>query len=215
MRSSAPKPWLPPKRTSMVVGGLRFSAPPITRTLQRVQTPAPPQELPRGAPARRATSRMVSSSFAAALSPKGVNVTTLDWAFTGIWHSRTKLSSEMCVYYSMRTQSRMTDENRIAEQIVSVLPAGIARACSSERDSICYAVRAEGLKLRTIVFSRASLRRLLDDEARDVKTEYLQRDLLRSASRRSEFRYPRLHIHAVVGGWRLTVGGSLIVNHAV
>jgi hypothetical protein len=52
-------------------------------------------------------------------------------------------------------------------------------------------VRAEGMKLRTIVFCRASLRRLLDDPASAVKIEYLQRDLLDSAARRSEFRYPR------------------------
>jgi hypothetical protein len=30
-----------------------------------------------------------------------------------------------------------------------------------------------------------------------VKIEYLQRDLLASAARRTDFRYPRLHIHAV------------------
>ena len=88
-----------------------------------------------------------------------------------------------------------TDEIRIAEEVVSVLPADIARACSAERDTIRYAVRKDGLRLRTIVFSRESLRRLVDDPARAVKIEYLQRDLLRSSVRRGEFRYPRLHIH--------------------
>ena len=87
------------------------------------------------------------------------------------------------------------DEIRIAEEVVSVLPAGIARACSAERDTIRYAVRDQGLKLRTIIFKRESLRRLIDDPARAVKIEYLQRDLLLSAVRRGEFRYPRLHIH--------------------
>ena len=91
-----------------------------------------------------------------------------------------------------------TDETRIAEQIVSVLGDGVARACSAVRDSIRYAVRGEGLKLRTIVLRRASLRRLLEDPARDVKIEYLQRDLLASAGRRSEFRYPRHEQHHVV-----------------
>ena len=90
-----------------------------------------------------------------------------------------------------------TDETRIAEQIVSVLPAGVARACSAERDSIRYAVRDDGMKLRTIVLRRESLRRLIDDPARDIKIEYLQRDLLTSAERRAEFRYPR-HEHPVV-----------------
>ena len=88
--------------------------------------------------------------------------------------------------------SRKMDENRIADEIISVLPAGVARACSPERDVIRYAVRGAGMKLRTIVFRRASLRRLADDPARAVKIEYLQRDLVATAGRRAEFHYPRL-----------------------
>jgi hypothetical protein len=83
-------------------------------------------------------------------------------------------------------------ELRVAEEIVGVLPGGtFMRVCSDEREIVRYAVRADGLKLRTVVLSRESLRRLLEDPARDVKIEYLQRDLLRSARRRGEFRYPR------------------------
>jgi hypothetical protein len=122
-------------------------------------------------------------------------VTFLDEAFTGISQWKAKLYSAFRVYTSMRSQSRMNDENRIAEEIVSVLPPGIARACSPEKHTIRYSLRAEGLKLKTIVFNRASLRRLLDDPASKVKIEYLQRDLLEAASRRGEFRYPRLHVH--------------------
>jgi hypothetical protein len=91
----------------------------------------------------------------------------------------------------------MNDESRIAEEIVSVLPADVVRACSPEKHTLRYSVRADGMKLKTIVFNRESLRRLLDDPARSVKVEYLQRDLVRSAARRSDFRYPRLHIHAL------------------
>ena len=91
-----------------------------------------------------------------------------------------------------------TDEIRLAEQIVSVLPAGVVREFSSDRKSIRFAVRAGGLKLRTVVLNRISLKRLLQDEAREVKVEYLQRDLLRAAAQRAEFRYPRLHVHAPV-----------------
>lgn len=86
---------------------------------------------------------------------------------------------------------RKLDENRIAEEIVRVLPAGVARAVSHDRDSIRFTVRAEGLKLRDIVFRRDSLRRLIEDPARNVKIEYLQRDLLANAQCRGEFRYPR------------------------
>lgn len=88
-----------------------------------------------------------------------------------------------------------TDETRIAEEIVSVFPAGVAREFSSERGTIRYAVRAEGMKLRTIVLNRASLRKLADDPAREVKVEYLQRELVAAAGQRSEFRYPRPHLH--------------------
>lgn len=95
----------------------------------------------------------------------------------------------------MRTQSTLNDENRIAEEIMSVLPAGVARACSPEKHTIRYSVGGEELKLRTIVFNRESLRRLLEDPARDVKVEYLKRDLLASATQLREFRYPRLHVH--------------------
>lgn len=89
------------------------------------------------------------------------------------------------------------DETRMAEEIISILPAGVARQFSAERDAIRYAVRADGLRLRTIVLNRASLRRLIDDPARDVKVEYLRRDLIESAARRSEFRYPRPLVHIV------------------
>lgn len=92
----------------------------------------------------------------------------------------------------------MNDESRIAEEIVSVLPADIVRACSPDKHTIRYSVRADGMKLKTIVFSRESLRRLLDDPAREVKVEYLQRDLLHGSARRSEFHYPRLHIYPLV-----------------
>lgn len=88
--------------------------------------------------------------------------------------------------------TRKYDETRMAEEIVSVLPAGVARALSDDREVIRFAVRGEGMKLRSIVLNRASLRKLMNDPARDVKIEYLQRDLVGAAGQRSEFRYPRL-----------------------
>jgi hypothetical protein len=88
------------------------------------------------------------------------------------------------------------DETRIAEEIVSVLPEGsVVRICSDDRESIRYAVRGRGLKLRSIVLRRASLRRLQSDPARAVKVEYLQRELRDAAARRSDFRYPRPAVH--------------------
>ena len=83
------------------------------------------------------------------------------------------------------------DETKLAEEIVSVLEPSAVRACSAERDEICYAVRSRDLKLRKILFDRAALRRLLKDAAGLVKIEYLKRDLLRVAEYRAEYRYPR------------------------
>lgn len=102
------------------------------------------------------------------------------------------------------------DEGRIAEQIVSVLPAGVARACAPGRDAVRYAVRGDGMKLRTIVLSRRSLRKLLDDPARDVKIEYLQRDLLRSAAQRTEFCYPRPHVAPLAAAKRFVMKLPLV-----
>ena len=88
------------------------------------------------------------------------------------------------------------DETRLAEEIVSVLPAGVARELSAERDTLRYSVRGEGMKLRTISLRRSSLRRLANDPSREVKVEYLRRELARAAAVRSEFRYPRPLLHA-------------------
>lgn len=91
----------------------------------------------------------------------------------------------------MRT-SRHTQELHVAEEIVSVLPEGsIVRVCSDDRDTIRFAVRSAGLRLREVILSRTSLRKLHIDPLRDVKIEYLQRDLARNAARRASFQYPR------------------------
>jgi hypothetical protein len=90
----------------------------------------------------------------------------------------------------MMTSIKSMDETRLAEEIVSVLEPSVVRECSDDRDVIRFAVRGD-LKLRTVSFSRAALRRLLHDANGLVKVDYLKRDLLRTATQRSEFRYPR------------------------
>ncbi len=83
-------------------------------------------------------------------------------------------------------------ETEVAREIVSALPNGsVARVCCDDGEALRFAVSGGGLKLRSIVLDRESLRRLNADPARDVKIEYLQRDLATSAGRRAEFRYPR------------------------
>lgn len=94
----------------------------------------------------------------------------------------------------MRRKQMPNLENGIAEEIVSVLPAGsVVRVLSDDRESIRFAVRGAEMKLRSVVFSRASLRKLVDDPLLDVKLGYLQRDLVKAAEQKIEYRYP----HAV------------------
>jgi hypothetical protein len=99
----------------------------------------------------------------------------------------------------MKTEKPMSrnhttvEENRIAEEILGVLPAGsVARVCSDDHDTIRFTVSNAHLKLNAVTLDRESLLRLHADPARAIKIEYLQRDLLRSAIRRPEFRYPRI-----------------------
>jgi len=91
----------------------------------------------------------------------------------------------------MKTTIKNQEETRLAAEIVSVLEPAALRACSDERDVIRYCVRANSLKLRTIILDRQALRRLLDSRDGAVKIEYLKRDLLRTATQRTEYRYPR------------------------
>lgn len=89
--------------------------------------------------------------------------------------------------------SRVTlnlDENKLAELIVSGVGATAVRVCSSDRDSVRFAVSSPDWKLRSVVLGRAALRRLLTDPAALVKIEYLRRELLEAATRRKEYAYP-------------------------
>jgi len=65
------------------------------------------------------------------------------------------------------------------------------RVCIDDDQTLRFAVRAAGLKLRQITLSRASLRRLANDPLSRIKIDYLRRDLERSAKRRDAFQYPR------------------------
>jgi hypothetical protein len=91
----------------------------------------------------------------------------------------------------MKNAIKNLDEARVAAEIVSVLEPAALRVCCEDRDVIRYAVRANSFKLRTIVLDREALRRLPTDPQGAVKVEYLKRDLLRSATERAIYRYPR------------------------
>ena len=91
----------------------------------------------------------------------------------------------------MSTATRKSEETKLAEEIIGVLDADAVRLCSSDRRSIRFAIRSAAMKLRSIVLSRSSLRRLLTDPLGAIKIEYLKRDIRRAAGNRMEYAYPR------------------------
>jgi hypothetical protein len=85
-------------------------------------------------------------------------------------------------------------ELEIAEAIVDALEdAAVVRVSSDDPDAIRYAVRATGVPLQLVVLGRDALRKLAADPLRQVKLDYLRRDLTRSMNHRAEFVYPRPH----------------------
>ena len=87
--------------------------------------------------------------------------------------------------------TKAIDETKLAEEIVGAVGQDAVRVCSDDRESLRFVVRSAGLKLRSIVLSRASLRRLILDPLAEVKIAYLKRDLRRAALQRVEYVYPR------------------------
>ena len=78
-----------------------------------------------------------------------------------------------------------------ARMILGIVPSQI-EVHSEDSKTIKYLVqRAFGWQLATVVFSKQSLFKLANDPNRDVKIEYLRRDLLESAAYRKEYTYPR------------------------
>ncbi len=83
-------------------------------------------------------------------------------------------------------------EIEMAREVVAPIVEGARTDCVAEDDgTIRVRLRGTpGWKLSSIVFSREGLRRLHDDPNRDVKVEYLQKDIARAARSRKEYRYP-------------------------
>ena len=88
----------------------------------------------------------------------------------------------------------------VRELIAPLFSDGVsAERVQESEEMISVSVRrTSGWKLRCVVFSRKALQKLLVDPLRAVKIDYLRRDLLRSVSRREEFRYPRSSARVMV-----------------
>ena len=85
------------------------------------------------------------------------------------------------------------EEVNVAQEVVRfLLGKNFAEKMRGDAETIAFEIDARpGWKLRSVVFSRNALRHLAIDPDRDVKLDYLRRDLLKAAPHRAEYRYPR------------------------
>lgn len=60
-----------------------------------------------------------------------------------------------------------------------------------ESDRILVRLRKDGWKLTNLIFSKESLRRLAEDRHREIKMEYLEREIEQMAELRRTYAYPR------------------------
>lgn len=87
-----------------------------------------------------------------------------------------------------KATSRITE---VARQIVGVIPTQV-EFHSEDAKSIRYRVRRGfGWRLSSVVLDKQCLLRLASDPQREIKIEYLRREIVDSATHRREFRYPR------------------------
>ena len=84
--------------------------------------------------------------------------------------------------------SRITE---VARQIIGVIPTEV-EFHSEDATTLRYRVRRGfGWRLSMVVLDKSCLLHLAQDPQRDIKIEYLRRDLVNSAMQRREYRYPR------------------------
>jgi hypothetical protein len=91
----------------------------------------------------------------------------------------------------MHAAMKISSEQEIAQAVLRALPTGAARLVCDDGESLHYAISAPSLKLSSVVFRKESLRALQNDPDREVKLEYLARDIAGSARRRADYSYPR------------------------
>lgn len=80
-----------------------------------------------------------------------------------------------------------TLEMEVAEAVLEPLPQ---QTWTEDAETIRFRIRKPGWKLSSVIFSKRALRKLLSDPNREVKLEYLRRDIARLARSRREYRYP-------------------------
>lgn len=91
-----------------------------------------------------------------------------------------------------RTRAVAQSANRVAQEIVSVLEPELVTRTEEFPDRIQFRIaKRETSELRRVILARESLERLDHDPHRDVKIEYLRRELASVAGTRRTWAYPR------------------------
>lgn len=82
--------------------------------------------------------------------------------------------------------------HRLAQEIISVFPEELILRTEEFPDRIQFRIgKCDGLELQRVIFGRQSLERLDRDPNRDVKIDYLRRELANAARTRRTWSYPR------------------------
>ena len=83
----------------------------------------------------------------------------------------------------------MTLEKEIAGKVLEALEP--EHWMEDERFIRIRMKKIAGRKLCSVIFSKSALRKLFSDPDREIKLDYLRRDIARQARARREYRYPR------------------------
>jgi hypothetical protein len=90
----------------------------------------------------------------------------------------------------MGALEQTTMEMTLAAELVDGL-APDSSETRVESDRILVRLRKHGWKLTHLIFSKESLRRLAEDRHREIKMEYLEREIEQMAGLRRTYAYPR------------------------
>lgn len=85
------------------------------------------------------------------------------------------------------------ETHELVDELLRGFPSDAALIATEDDETIAYSLMnaPRDWKLRRIVFVKDSLRKLAHDADRDVKIDYIRRDLFRAATRRRQYVYPR------------------------
>lgn len=91
-----------------------------------------------------------------------------------------------------QTLDTIDPERLVIARLTEALAPAVIGVRRQDADQIELSVSRDGWRLSTIVLAREAAGRLWFDRLREIKLDYLVRDIERVASRRARWTYPRL-----------------------